>query len=74
MALSPYDLSCWWDVKHKHKNNIVGNLMSRLVYNNDIIKYSGMVPYDLKLRHILMNTLAIAMFGYNLHAQEVSRI
>ena len=18
MALSPYDLSCWWDVKHKH--------------------------------------------------------
>ena len=21
MALSPYDLSCWWDVKHKHNNN-----------------------------------------------------
>ena len=19
MALSPYDLSCWWDVKHKHQ-------------------------------------------------------
>ena len=22
MAPSPYDLSCWWDVKHKHNNNI----------------------------------------------------
>ena len=21
MAPSPYDLSCWWDVKHKHNNN-----------------------------------------------------
>ena len=20
---SPYDLSCWWDVKHQHNNNIV---------------------------------------------------
>ena len=19
VALSPYDLGCWWDVKHKHK-------------------------------------------------------
>ena len=22
MAQSPYNLSCWWDVKHKHNNNI----------------------------------------------------
>ena len=21
MAPSPYDLSCWWDVKHKHNSN-----------------------------------------------------
>ena len=21
VAPSPYDLSCWWDVKHKHNNN-----------------------------------------------------
>ena len=20
MAPSPYDLSCWWDIKHKHNN------------------------------------------------------
>ena len=32
MAQSPYDLSCWWDVKHQHNNTyrIVGNLMSWL--------------------------------------------
>ena len=23
MAPSPYDLSCWWDVKHKRNNNII---------------------------------------------------
>ena len=22
---SPYDLSCWWDVKHKRKKNIPDN-------------------------------------------------
>ena len=22
MAPSPYNLSCWWDVKHKHNNNM----------------------------------------------------
>ena len=26
MAPSPYDLSCWWDVKHKHNNNIYQTL------------------------------------------------
>ena len=26
MAPSPYDLSCWWDVKHNNNNNIYQTL------------------------------------------------
>ena len=30
MVLSPYDLSCWWDVKHKHNNNLGDNNIQNL--------------------------------------------